>query len=66
MAVGLTAPENILPIQGVRLAAGHCGIKLNCDLDDLVLVEISEQASIAAVFTTNKFCAAPVVIARLP
>lgn len=64
MAVGLTAPDTILPIRGVRLAAGHCGIKANSELDDLVLVEIPEQASIAAVFTTNKFCAAPVVIAR--
>lgn len=64
MAVGLSAPQNLLPIEGIRLAACHCGIKEGSSSDDLVLVEIDEQATLAAVFTTNKFCAAPVIIAK--
>ncbi len=64
MAVGLSVPESILPIEGVRLASCHSGIKLKSDLDDLVLIEIDQAATIAAVFTTNKFCAAPVTVAR--
>jgi glutamate N-acetyltransferase / amino-acid N-acetyltransferase len=64
MAVGLSAPEFILPIEGVRLASCHSGIKAKSDLDDLVLIELNQSANIASVFTTNKFCAAPVTVAR--
>ncbi|MFT5811429.1 MAG: glutamate N-acetyltransferase/amino-acid N-acetyltransferase, partial [Urechidicola sp.] len=49
---------------GVRLAAIHSGIKTNPESTDLVLVEVSENATLAATFTTNKFCAAPVTVAR--
>lgn len=64
MPVGLSAPQKLLPIQGIKLAAGYCGIKADSNVNDLVLIEIAEQASTAAVFTTNKFCAAPVIIAK--
>jgi glutamate N-acetyltransferase / amino-acid N-acetyltransferase len=64
MAVGLSAPETILSIEGVRLASCYCGIKKKSSLDDLVLIEINETANVAAVFTTNKFCAAPVTVAK--
>lgn len=64
MPVGLKAPENLLPITGIRLAAIHSGIKSDSQIKDLVLIELNESANCAAVFTTNKFCAAPVAVAR--
>ena len=64
MSVGLQAPENLLPVEGVRLASAHCGIKADRDIDDLVLIELAENTSTAAVFTRNQFCAAPVTVAR--
>lgn len=64
MAVGLCAPEAILPVEGIRLASCYCGLKKKSTLDDLVLIEVNESANIAAVFTTNKFCAAPVTVAK--
>jgi len=63
MAVSLKPPGNLKPVKGVRLASCYCGIKKE-SVDDLVLFEINEQATIASVFTKNKFCAAPVTIAK--
>lgn len=63
MAVGLSEPENLLPVAGVELAAIAAGIKSG-NHDDLVLVKLDQGSSCAAVFTRNAFCAAPVVIAR--
>ncbi|MCK4708822.1 MAG: bifunctional ornithine acetyltransferase/N-acetylglutamate synthase, partial [Gammaproteobacteria bacterium] len=64
MSVGLLAPENLLPVKGVKLAACHSGIKKDSTIDDLVLIELDENSSVASVFTTNKFCAAPVTVAK--
>jgi len=64
MPVGLTKPGQLQAIDGIRLAAMHCGIKSDANSKDLVLVEIAETANVAAVFTTNRFCAAPVVVAK--
>lgn len=64
MAVGLSAPGVLIPVKGVRLASCHSGIKTKNLTDDLVLIEVDPAANVAAVFTTNKFCAAPVTIAK--
>ena len=64
MPVGLKAPEKLLPVNGVRLAAVHSGIKADANIKDLVLIELAESARLASVFTTNKFCAAPVLVAK--
>jgi glutamate N-acetyltransferase / amino-acid N-acetyltransferase len=53
----------ISPVKGIRLAAAAAGIRYP-DRQDLVLMEIAAGASCAAVFTSNAFCAAPVVVAR--
>ncbi|MFT5975159.1 MAG: hypothetical protein ACI9YO_001333, partial [Gammaproteobacteria bacterium] len=45
MAVGLKKPGKLLPVLGVRLAAIHSGIKTNPESTDLVLVEVSENAT---------------------
>ena len=63
MAVGLSEPDNLLPVAGVELAAIAAGIKAG-QQDDVVLLKLEQGSSCAAVFTRNAFCAAPVVIAR--
>ncbi len=52
-----------LPVPGIRLGSAAAGIKY-ADRDDLVIMELAEGATCAAVFTRNAFCAAPVVVAR--
>jgi len=63
MSVGLIEPDMLLPIKGIRLAAVSAGIKKNQN-KDLVLIELAENSTCAAVFTKNKFCAAPVILAK--
>jgi glutamate N-acetyltransferase/amino-acid N-acetyltransferase len=53
----------IFPVAGIRLAAAPAGIRYR-NRDDLVLIELAEGGSAAAVFTRNAFCAAPVTVAR--
>lgn len=50
-------------VPGVRLAATAAGIRYQ-NRDDLLLIELAEGGSAAAVFTRNAFCAAPVTVAR--
>ncbi|MGV6810484.1 MAG: bifunctional glutamate N-acetyltransferase/amino-acid acetyltransferase ArgJ [bacterium] len=65
MAVNLSAPETdqLLPVSGIRLAACAAGIRY-ANRNDLVLLELAEGTTSAAVFTKNAFCAAPVVLCR--
>jgi len=63
MAISLTAPTNLLPISGIRISTAAAGIKYK-DRDDLVLFELVKNSTIAAVFTKNQFCAAPVTLAK--
>ncbi len=62
MSVGLSAPGAISSVAGIRLASACSGMRYK-NRDDLALLEISPQASVAAVFTQNKFRAAPVNLA---
>ena len=54
---------DLLPVAGVRLSAGTAGI-YGAARDDLALFEICSSAGVSAVFTRNRFCAAPVTVAR--
>jgi len=63
MAVGLKAPGTLLPVAGVKLGAVEAGIRYQ-GRPDLVLMELDEGSSCAAVFTQNKCCAAPVTLAK--
>ena len=63
MAVGLSQLPTLHPVRGIRLAAGSAGIKYK-DRPDLVIIEIAPGSQAAAVFTRNRFCAAPVTVAR--
>ena len=55
--------DDTFAVLGIRLAAAAAGIRYS-KRDDLVLIEVPEGASTAAVFTRNAFCAAPVTVAR--
>lgn len=57
-----TLPD-LSPIAGLRLGAACAGIK-KPDHPDLVIIELAEDCQVAAVFTRNVFCAAPVIVAR--
>lgn len=65
MAVNLSVPNDkqILAIDGVQVFIGQAGIK-KPKHDDLTLVVLNSVNSIGAVFTQNRFCAAPVQIAK--
>lgn len=63
MAVGLLAPSTLRPVKGVRV--GTCAADLRYpDRPDLVVFELAPGSETAAVFTRNRFCAAPVTVAR--
>ncbi|HGG58391.1 MAG TPA: bifunctional glutamate N-acetyltransferase/amino-acid acetyltransferase ArgJ [Gammaproteobacteria bacterium] len=63
MAVGLDSDVHILPVPGVRLAVAEAGVRYQ-GRDDLALIELAEGATVAGVFTRNRFCAAPVTVAK--
>lgn len=63
MAVGEGILGKLHPVAGLRLATVSAGIK-KAGRRDLVLMELAEGATAAAVFTRNAFCAAPVTVAR--
>ena len=49
---------------GVRAGGVHAGFRKNPQRLDLALVEFARPVSAAGVFTTNRFCAAPVTVSR--
>ncbi|MEN8259750.1 MAG: bifunctional glutamate N-acetyltransferase/amino-acid acetyltransferase ArgJ [Pseudomonadota bacterium] len=63
MAVGRCEFPEIREIKGVRLGAADAGL-MRTDRDDLVAIELAPGSRVAAVFTRNAFCAAPVLLAR--
>jgi glutamate N-acetyltransferase/amino-acid N-acetyltransferase len=65
VAVNLARPDpRALPaVAGVRLGVARAGIR-KPDRKDLLLIALDEEARVAGVFTRNRFCAAPVVVAR--
>jgi glutamate N-acetyltransferase/amino-acid N-acetyltransferase len=65
MPVNLSAPKSIdlYPVPGVRIGVAEAGIR-KANRKDLTVVEIDEGASVAGVFTQNRFCAAPVQLCR--
>lgn len=63
MAAGSIPFDMLPPVRGLRVGTAMAGIR-KAGRRDLVLFEFGEQASTAAVFTRNAFCAAPVILAR--
>jgi glutamate N-acetyltransferase/amino-acid N-acetyltransferase len=65
MAVNLFPPqrEQLFPIAGLRIGVTEAGIR-KANRKDLTVVLMDAGASVAGVFTQNRFCAAPVQICR--
>ncbi len=63
MAVGSGTLADISPVAGFRLGVTSAGIKTP-GRNDLVLMELAAGSAVAAVFTGNAFCAAPVQVAK--
>jgi glutamate N-acetyltransferase / amino-acid N-acetyltransferase len=65
MSVHLSAPNpaELFPIAGVRIGVTEAGIR-KANRKDLTVVLIDDGASVAGVFTQNRFCAAPVQLCR--
>ncbi|MGR8929119.1 MAG: bifunctional glutamate N-acetyltransferase/amino-acid acetyltransferase ArgJ [Gammaproteobacteria bacterium] len=63
MAVGQCEFPTMYPVKGIKLGTCNAGIKQTIR-DDILVIEMDQEGSCAAVFTRNAFCAAPVSIAR--
>ena len=65
MPVNLPLPDaaTLYPIAGVYLGVTEAGIR-KAQRKDLTVVLIDAGASVAGVFTSNRFCAAPVQVCR--
>jgi len=56
-------PADLLSVKGVRLGIAQAGIR-KAGRKDLLVIALDEGVRVAGAFTQNRFCAAPVVIAR--
>ncbi len=56
-------PDQLLPIAGLSLGIAEAGIK-KPGRKDLLVIALDEDVKVAGVFTQNRFCAAPVVVAK--
>lgn len=65
MSVNLAAPNpaELYSVSGVRIGVTEAGVR-KANRKDLTVVLIDQGASVAGVFTQNRFCAAPVQICR--
>ena len=65
MPVNLIPPtaSELLPVNGILLGTTEANIK-KPKRKDLLVMQIDPQATIAGVFTQNRFCAAPVIVAK--
>lgn len=63
MAVGIIKQEKLKAINGIRLLSCSAGLRPK-NRHDLSVIEICEHAAVAAIFTKNIFCAAPITLAK--
>ncbi|MBK7532653.1 bifunctional glutamate N-acetyltransferase/amino-acid acetyltransferase ArgJ [Piscinibacter sp.] len=65
MPVNLSAPNpaDLHPVAGVELGITMAGVR-KANRRDLLVVKLAPGASVAGVFTQNRFCAAPVQVCR--
>jgi glutamate N-acetyltransferase/amino-acid N-acetyltransferase len=65
MPVNLPLPrrEELYPVAGVELGWAEAGIR-KANRKDVLVVRVADGASVAGVFTRNRFCAAPVIVCR--
>jgi len=65
MPVNLVPPraEDLLPVKGVALGVAEAGVR-KANRKDLMVMRLAAGASVAGVFTQNRFCAAPVIVCK--
>ena len=65
VAVNLLTPsaDQILAVEGITLGVAAAGIR-KANRNDLLLISLVQGSRVAGVFTQNRFCAAPVQVAR--
>ncbi|KRB90464.1 bifunctional glutamate N-acetyltransferase/amino-acid acetyltransferase ArgJ [Noviherbaspirillum sp. Root189] len=65
MAVNLPlpVPANLKPVAGIELGHAEAGVR-KANRKDLLVLKLAPTASVAGVFTKNRFCAAPVQICK--
>ncbi|MCB1994954.1 MAG: bifunctional ornithine acetyltransferase/N-acetylglutamate synthase, partial [Rhodoferax sp.] len=65
MPVNLSAPDaaTLLPVPGLRIGTAMAGVR-KANRRDLVVFALDAGAAVAGVFTSNRFCAAPVQVCR--
>jgi glutamate N-acetyltransferase/amino-acid N-acetyltransferase len=65
VAVNLPSPDpaSLLAVAGVELGVAMAGVR-KADRKDLLVMRLAEGSAVAGVFTQNRFCAAPVILAR--
>jgi glutamate N-acetyltransferase/amino-acid N-acetyltransferase len=65
MAVNLPPPDpaSLHPVPGVELGVAMAGVR-KAERKDLLVMRLAEGSAVAGVFTRNRFCAAPVILAR--
>ncbi len=65
MAINLPLIQaaDLHPVAGIRVGIAQAGVR-KANRDDLTVMLLPEGASVAGVFTTNRFCAAPVQICQ--
>jgi glutamate N-acetyltransferase/amino-acid N-acetyltransferase len=65
VAVNLAAPQadSLHPVPGVELGVAMAGIK-KPGRKDLLVMRLAHGSAVAGLFTRNRFCAAPVVLAK--
>jgi len=56
-------PKSLVPVAGVSLGVTEAGIR-KAGRKDLLVMKLESGARVAGVFTQNRFCAAPVTVAR--
>ena len=59
----VTPAADLFPVPGVRWGIAEAGIR-KADRKDLSVLLLDEGAAVGAVFTQNRFCAAPVQVCR--
>ncbi|MEW6689492.1 MAG: bifunctional glutamate N-acetyltransferase/amino-acid acetyltransferase ArgJ [Pseudomonadota bacterium] len=65
MAVNLPPPDpgQLHPVPGIELGVAKAGVR-KPDRKDLLVMRLAPGAAVAGVFTQNRFCAAPVILAK--
>ena len=65
MAVNLPLPvaANLKPVAGLELGHAEAGVR-KANRKDLLVMRLAAGATVAGVFTTNRFCAAPVQVCQ--